>query len=62
MTELMVPTSGSTFYIPPMLDDVDVKIPLVRELYVQDGNNLLVDNITNHLWNCNITNKDPLRF
>ena len=44
--ELMLPTPEST----------------LLGLEVLDGNNLLVNNLTNHLWNRIITNKDPLRF
>ena len=32
------------------------------QLEVLDGNNLIVDNVTNRLWNRIIINKDPLRF
>ena len=62
MFELMLPTPGSTLEIPIILDVVDIKIPPLLELDVLGGNNLLVDNTTNHLWKLMATNKDPLRF
>ena len=58
----MLSTPESTLDIPVMLDVVDVEIPPLLGLEVLDGNNLLVDNGTNHLWNSIITNNDPLRF
>ena len=62
MVELMLPTSGSTLDIPFILDVVDVEIPPLLGLDVLEGNNLLVYNVANHLWNRIATNKDPLRF
>ena len=60
--ELMLPTPGCTLDILVILDVLDVKIPPLLGLNVLDRNNLLVDNITYHLWNRIISNKDPLRF
>ena len=62
MVELMLATPESTLDIPFMLDVVDVKVPLLLELDGLEGNNLLVDSVTNHLWNHIITSMDPLRF
>ena len=62
MVELMLPTPGSSFDIPVILDVLDVEIPPLPELNVLDGNNLLVDNVTNHLRNRIITSKDPFSF
>ena len=49
MVEFMLPTPGSTPYIPVILDVVHVKIPSLLGLYVPDGNNLIVCNVTYHL-------------
>ena len=62
MVELMLLTPGSTFEIPVMLDAQDFEIPPLLGLDVLDGNSFLVDNLTNHLWNRIINNRDPLRF
>ena len=37
-------------------------MPLLLGLDALDGNSLLVDNITIHLWNCIITNRESFRF
>ena len=58
----MLPTSGSTLYIPALRDVADVEITALLGLYILDENNIFVDNVTNHLWNRIITNKDPFRF
>ena len=62
MVKLMLPTLRSTIEIPFILDVVEIEIPTLLGLDVLDRNNLLVHNMTNHLWNRIITNKDPLRF
>ena len=61
MVELMLLTPGSIHNIQVKLDVLDVEIPTLLGFHVQDGNNFLVDNATNHLWNCIITNKNPLK-
>ena len=43
--------------IPVILDVVDVEIPPLLELGVLDVKKLLVDYVTNHLWNCIVTNR-----
>ena len=58
----MLPTPGSTLGIPVILDVVDVEIQELLGLVVLDENNLLVDNVTNHLWSRIIANNDLLRF
>ena len=58
----MLPKPGSTLEIQVLLDFVDVLIPALLKLDVQDANNYLVENVTNHLWNRTNSNKDPLRF
>ena len=58
----MLPTTESALDIPVLLDVVDVEIPEILGLDVLYGNNFLFDNVTDQLWNCTITNKDPLRF
>ena len=58
----MLPTPGSTLEMPVIRDILDVEIPPLLGLDVLDRNNLLVYNVTNHLWNRIITNKNPLRF
>ena len=62
MVELMLPRTESTLDIPVLLDFVDVKMPALVGLDVHDCNNFFVDNVTNHLWNIIVTNKDPLRI
>ena len=62
MVELILPIPGSTLDIPVILDVVDVEIPLLLGMDVLDGTNHPFDNVTNHLQNHIITNKDPLRF
>ena len=62
MVELMLRTPWSTLDIPVILDVLDVEIPVLLVLDILDGNNVPVDNVTDHLWNRLITNKDPLRF
>ena len=62
MVEPLLPTPGSTLDISVILDVVDVEIPPMLGLDILDRNSLLFDHVTNHLWNCIITNKDPLRF
>ena len=61
MPEHMLSTLGSAFDIPVILHVLDVEIPELLGLDVLDGNNLLVDNVTNNLWNRTTTNKDLLR-
>ena len=62
MVELMLPTPGFTLDIPVILDVVEVEIPPLLGIDVLDGNKLLFDNVTSHLWSRIITNKNPLRF
>ena len=62
MVQLIFPTSGYIHETPIILDFVDVEIPELLGLDFLDGNNILIDNITNHLWSRIITNKDPLIF
>ena len=47
--ELILPKHGYTFDISVILDVVDVEISTLLGLKVQDGNNLLVDYVTNDL-------------
>ena len=49
MIELILSTLESTFDIPFILDVVDVEIPALLGLDILDGNNLLVDKVTNHI-------------
>ena len=49
VVELMLPTCGYKLDIPVILDVVDVEIASLLGPDVLDGNNLLVDNVTNHL-------------
>ena len=60
--EQMLPTPESTFDILVIFDVVDVEIQALQGLDVLDGNNHLVYNVTNYLWNRIINNKDPLWF
>ena len=62
MVELMIPTPGSTFDRPVILDAINVETAPLLGLDVLDGSNGLVYNVTNHLWSRIITNRDPLRF
>ena len=62
MVEQELPTPGSIPDIPVILDFVDVELKPLLGLEALDRSNLLVDNVTNHLWNPIITNKDPFRF
>ena len=62
MMELMLPTPESTLDISVIIDVIDVEIPALLVQDVLDGKNLLVDIVTNHLWNRLVINKDPLRF
>ena len=62
MVELMLQTPATFCYIPILLDFVDVYIPAFLGLDALDGNNLLVDNVTGHLWNSVIISKQPLRY
>ena len=62
MVELILPAPRSTLDISVIRDVVDVEIPPFLVLDILEGNNLLVDNVTNHLCNRIIINKDPLRF
>ena len=45
----MLPTPGSTLDTPAMLDVVDVEILALTGLDVLDKNNVLVENLANHL-------------
>ena len=49
IVELMLPRAGSTLDIPLIFDVEDVDISTILGLDVLDGNNLLVDNLTNHI-------------
>ena len=49
MVKLMLPTAGCTLDVPVILDTVYVEIPHLLGLDVLDGNNLVFDNVTNHL-------------
>ena len=49
VVEIMLPTPGSTLDITVILDVVDVKIPALPVLDVFYWNNLLADNVNNHL-------------
>ena len=58
----MLPTPGSMLDIPVLLDVIYVEIPELQVQYVLDGNNHLVDIVTNYLLNCIVTHKDQLIF
>ena len=58
----MLPTPGSTLDIPVILNVVDVEMWPFLGLYVLDGNNLIVDKVSNHLWNHIVTNRNSSRF
>ena len=60
IVELILSTPGSVLEIPVILDVVDHEIPALLGLEFLYGNNLLVENVSNHLSNRIITNKDPL--
>ena len=62
VVELMLETPGSTPDTLVIFDVVDVDIPVFLGINILDRNNLLVDSVTNHLWNHKITNKDTFRF
>ena len=62
MIELMLAALGCTLDIPVAVDVVDVEILPLLGFDVLDVNNVVVDNLTNHLWNRIITYKDPLRY
>ena len=62
MVELMLPTHGSTPEISIIPYVVDVEISLLLEPGALDGNNPLLDNVINHIWNRIIINNDPLGF
>ena len=62
MVKLFLPKSGSIIGIPVTLEVVDVEIPPLLGLDVLYENNLLVDNITNHILSRIVTNKDPVGF
>ena len=62
MVELMLPTSESIIDLSVILDALNVEIQPLPRLDVLDRNNVLVRNVTNHLWNRIITNNDPFRF
>ena len=49
MVEQMLLTPGSTLDIQVILDFVDLDIPALLGLDVLNRNNLIVDNISNHL-------------
>ena len=53
----MSPTPGSTLEIPVLFHIVDVEIPALLRLDGLEGNNPLVNNVTNHFWNSVITKK-----
>ena len=57
----MLPILGFTLDMPVILDIIDVEIPALLGLDVLDGNNLPVDNVIKHLWNCIIANVDPFK-
>ena len=62
MVELMFTKPGFSLEILILLDVVDLEIQALLGLDVLDCNNLLFDNVTNHLWKGIIVNLDPLRF
>ena len=47
--ELVLLTPGSTLDIPVLPDVVDVEKPELLGLDMLDGNNLHIDNVTNHV-------------
>ena len=54
----MLPTPGSALDIPVILNVVDVEMPPLLGLYVLDRNNLILDKVSNHLWNHIVTNRN----
>ena len=62
MIELGIQTPDHTPPICILLDVVDVDIPALIGLDVLDGHCLMVDNISNRLWNRVIISEDPLEF
>ena len=62
IVEIMLPTPGSKLDIPVRLEVVDAQILELLGQYVLDGNNLLVENVINHLRSRKITKKYPLKY
>ena len=62
MVKIYVTTSAYTLDISVLFDVVEVVISALLGLDVLDKNNLVVDNVTKHLWNRKIANKDLFRI
>ena len=62
MVEIMLQTLATFYDIPVLPNVVDVNIRTLLGLDALDGNNLLIDNVTGHLWNRVIMSKQPLRY
>ena len=62
MVDPAIKTPDHVPRINVMLDVVDVDIPALLGLDVLDGNSLIVENVTNRLWERTVVSHGPLRF